>query len=117
QLDPGDGGWLGALKDPSLREAIHLMHHTPAHPWTIDELAHASGMSRSLFHQRFRETVGETPREYLTRWRMHVATRLLRDGRSVAATGRQVGYVTEAAFSNAFLRVMGIRPGAYRRAV
>ena len=65
---------------------------------------------------RFRAGVGETPAEYITRWRIHSATRLLReDGLSVAATARRVGYGTEAAFSNAFLRVMGVRPGAYKK--
>ena len=74
-------------------------------------------MSRSAFFSRFRETVGETPGEYLTRWRIHTATRLLREeDLSVAATARRVGYRTEASFSNAFVRVMGMRPGAFRRA-
>jgi len=74
-------------------------------------------MSRSAFFARFRELVGETPSGYLTRWRVQLAIRLLRDeGRSVAATGHSVGYRTEAAFSNAFVRVMGIRPGAFKRA-
>ena len=60
--------------------------------------------------------MGETPAEYLTRWRIHIATRLLREeGCSVAVTARRVGYGTEAAFSNAFVRVMGVRPGAYKR--
>jgi AraC-like DNA-binding protein len=54
---------------------------------------------------------------YLTRWRIHLATRLLQEENlSVAAAGRQVGYSTEATFSNAFLEVMGVRPGAYRKA-
>ncbi len=73
--------------------------------------------SLSAFFARFRETVGETPAEYLTKWRVHLATRLLREeGSSVASVARSVGYGTEAAFSSAFMRVMGIRPGAYRRA-
>ena len=116
-LDSGVGGWLGALKDPALREAIGLMHRRPSYQWTAEELADAAGLSRSAFFARFRRTVGETPAEYLTRWRVHLATKLLReDDYSVAAAGRQVGYATEAAFSNAFLRVMGVRPGAYRKA-
>ena len=117
QLELGEGGWLGALKDPSVREAIGLIHRQPEYPWTANELAAAAGMSRSAFFARFRQAVGETPSEYLTRWRIHLATQLLRQGdHSVGATGRRVGYGTEAAFSNAFLRVMGMRPGAYRRA-
>ena len=116
-LDSGVGGWLGALKDPALREAIGLMHRNPEYQWTAEELAEAASLSRSAFFARFRRTVGETPAEYLTRWRVHLATKLLReDDYSVAAAGRQVGYATEAAFSNAFLRVMSVRPGAYRNA-
>ena len=81
------------------------------------EIADSVGLSRSALHNRFRDTVGETPATYLTRWRVHLATRLLtEEGRSVAAAGRMVGYGTEASFSNAFVRIMGMRPGAYKRA-
>ncbi len=116
-LEPGDGGWLGALRDPGIREAIGQIHRRPEHPWTAAELARVAGLSRSAFFARFRETVGETPADYLTRWRIHLSARQLREEDiSVAAAGRRVGYRTEAAFSNAFLRVMGVRPGAYRAA-
>lgn len=114
-LEPGEAGWLGALGDPGLREAIGQIHRRPEYPWTAGELAEFAGLSRSAFFTKFGELVGETPAEYLTRWRIHLAARQLREeGISVAAAGRRVGYRTEAAFSNAFLRVMGLRPGAYR---
>lgn len=117
RLPTGEGGWLGALKDPGICDALGLIHRQPGRAWTAASLAEVAGMSRSTFFARFRNSVGETPAEYLTRWRIHVATRLLREEDcSVAAAARQVGYGTEAAFSNAFVRVMGIRPGAYRRA-
>lgn len=115
-LAPGEGGWIGALSDPHISQALALIHTEPAHSWTAAELARHAGMSRSSFFDRFRELVGETPGQYLTRWRVHIAARLLREeGRSVATAGRMVGYATEAAFSNAFLRLTGVRPGAYRR--
>jgi len=116
-LAPGEGGWLGALGDPHVRSALDRIHAGSAESVGADQLARAAGMSRSAFFAHFRDQVGMTPGEYQTRWRIHLAARLLRDeGFSVAAAGRQVGYATEAAFSNAFLRVMGVRPGAYRRA-
>ena len=115
-LPDGQVGWLVALRDPVLAEALRLIHREPEAGWTVDELAQHVGLSRSSFFARFRQGVGETPAEYITRWRIHAATRLLREeGLSVAATARQVGYGTEAAFSNAFLRVMGVRPGAYKK--
>jgi AraC-like DNA-binding protein len=115
-LSEGEGGWLSGLKDPQVADALGLIHRRPEHPWTVDELAESVGLSRSALHGRFRATVGETPATYLTRWRVHLATRLLtEEGRSVAAASRMVGYGTEASFSNAFVRVMGIRPGAYKQ--
>lgn len=115
-LEPGHDGWLGALSSPHISKALARIHTDPAHPWTVAELARHAGMSRSRFFARFRELVGETPGQYLTRWRVDLAARLLREeDKSVAAAGRLVGYATEAAFSNAFLRHTGVRPGAYRR--
>ncbi len=117
RLEPGEGGWLGALREPGICDALGLIHRHPGRPLNTTSLATAAGMSRSTFFLRFRQAVGETPAEYLTRWRIHVATRMLREEDcSVAAAARRVGYGTEAAFSNAFVRIMGIRPGAYRRA-
>ena len=116
RMPSGEVGWLGALRDPEIREALGLMHARPEHAWTAGDLARSVGLSRSAFFSRFKELVGESPAQYLTRWRVHVATRLLRsEGMSVTAVARQVGYTTDAAFSNAFVRVMGVRPGAYKR--
>ncbi|MDJ0923170.1 MAG: AraC family transcriptional regulator [Acidimicrobiia bacterium] len=116
-LSDSESSWLAALRDPPIREALGLIHRSPERAWTAAALSALVGMSRSAFFQRFRQTVGETPAQYLTRWRIHLATRLLREGEIlVAGVAHQVGYTTEAAFSNAFKRVMGIRPGAYRRA-
>ena len=115
---PGDEvGWLGALRDREISRALGLIHGRPEHPWTVGELASSVGLSRSVFFARFKQRVGESPSQYLTKWRVHLATRLLRrQGMSVTAVARHVGYGTDAAFSNAFVRVMGVRPGAYRRA-
>ncbi|HEY6525122.1 MAG TPA: AraC family transcriptional regulator, partial [Solirubrobacteraceae bacterium] len=69
----GSVGWLFALADQQTSVAIHLMHDDPAHPWTLQELAGRVGMSRSGFARRFKEAVGATPIDYLTRWRMLLA--------------------------------------------
>ena len=116
QCSPGESGWIGSLRDPGIREALGLIHRNPERNWSARELASAAGMSRSVFFEKFRHLVGETPNEYLTKWRIHVACRMLRDqGHTVASAGYHVGYATEAAFSNAFVRLMDIRPGAYRK--
>jgi AraC-like DNA-binding protein len=54
--------------------------------------------------------------QYLTRWRMQIAARLLAEGtRKVAAVAREVGYDSEAAFSRAFKKAAGVPPARWRR--
>src|SRR5271154_6635065 len=69
----GGVGWLFALADKQMSAAIHAMHNDPAHSWTLQQLAERTGMSRSTFALKFKETVGTSPIEYLTRWRMLLA--------------------------------------------
>lgn len=108
---------LCALADPHIGAALRLMHARPADAWTVATLAHAVGQSRSAFAARFAELVGESPLQYLTRWRMTQAAEWLRDRNdSVPAIAERVGYGNAAAFMKAFTRVQGQGPGAYRRA-
>ena len=79
QLEAAKGvGWLFALADPQIRIALTCMHGEPAHTWTLEELALRTGMSRTVFAGRFKTTVGATPMQYLTRWRMLLAGDRLR---------------------------------------
>lgn len=108
-------GWLYALADKQMGAVISAMHGDPARRWTLQSLAQCACMSRSAFAQRFRETVGESPMEYLIRWRMMLAgERLIRSSDSVATIAGSLGYQSESAFSAAFRRVMGCTPGQYR---
>ena len=109
-------GWLGALKDAQIGRAIALIHRDPSHAWTVASLAREVAMSRSGFAARFSELVGEPAIQYVTRWRMHVALTWLRaDEAALSEVSRRLGYQSEAAFSRAFKRFMGISPGAARR--
>ena len=108
-------GWLGALQDRQIGPAIALIHRDPARAWTVASLADELAMSRSAFAARFTELVGEPAMPYVTRWRMHVAVGALRDeGATVAELADRLGYRSEAAFSRAFKRVVGVPPGALR---
>lgn len=110
-------GWLGALRDRRIARALDLVHARPHEPWTAASLAEAVGMGRSAFFERFQALVREPPAQYVARWRMHLAARSLREGSaSVAEVARTVGYDSEAAFSRAFKRLVGVSPGRLRRA-
>ena len=110
-------GWLFALSDKHMSIAITSMHDDPGYPWTLQSLAERVGMSRSVFALRFRETVGATPMEYLTRWRMLLAAdRLKNSSNGLSAIAESLGYESESAFGKAFRRVMGCSPRQYTRA-
>ncbi len=116
-LAPGQGGWLGSVHDPRIAQALAQVHEAPDRAWTAERLARQVGMSRSAFHARFAELVGETPSRYLTRWRMRVAMDLMRSqDLSTLELAERVGYSSEDSFSRAFRRINGLSPSAWRRA-
>ncbi len=109
-------GWLGALQDPQIGQALLRIHRAPAEPWTVAKLAATVAMSRSAFSARFTTFVGEPPMQYVRRWRMYAALTWLREEKTpMVDLADRLGYQSEAAFSRAFKRVIGISPGAARR--
>jgi AraC-like DNA-binding protein len=110
----GGVGWLFALADKQMSAAMNAMHDDPGHRWTLQALAERAGMSRSTFALKFKETVGTSPMEYLTRWRMLLAgDRLVNSSDSVSAIALSLGYESESAFSTAFKRAMNCSPRQY----
>jgi AraC-like DNA-binding protein len=96
--------------------ALAVLHERPAEPWTIERLAADVHLFRATLARRFAELVGEPPLTDLTRWRMGVAARRLRETTEpVEAIARSVGYTSEYAFNRAFSRHRGQPPGRYRR--
>ena len=115
-LPPLQTGWLAGLRDRHVGRALGLLHERPSHRWTIDALGDAVGLSRSALHERFAELVGQPPMQYLAQWRMQVASRLLLESTmNVASIALETGYDSEAAFSRAFKRLVGVPPATWRR--
>jgi len=113
--DRSGTSWLQALRDPTIGRALSVLHADPAAPWTIESLAREVSLSRATLTRRFSSLVGEPPLSYLTRWRMELAARHLREtDKSVSRIARHVGYTSEFAFSRAFSRLRGLPPGRYR---
>jgi len=109
-------GWLGALQDRQLGQALFLIHRNPGHPWTVEALATKVAMSRAGFAARFKELIGESPMQYVTRGKMHLAlTWLKEEDAPLSELAPRLGYKSEAAFSRAFKRYVGVSPGSIRR--
>jgi AraC-like DNA-binding protein len=116
RLPDGSRGWLSGLRDRHIGHAMRLIHGEPDRQWALDTLAREIGLSRSVFAERFTHFVGASPMQYLGRWRMQLAARRLENpGVSVAQAGAEVGYESEAAFSRAFKKFVGVPPGTWRR--
>ncbi|HEY0210097.1 AraC family transcriptional regulator [Acerihabitans sp.] len=112
---PLTAGWLRAVGDKRLAPALRLMHGNPGRTWRLEDLAGAAAMSRTTFALHFKNMAGVPPLVYLTRWRMRLAQRALReDNTPVAVLAGMLGYTSESAFSNAFKRATGKAPRHYR---
>jgi AraC-like DNA-binding protein len=110
----GASGWLRGLADPPIVAALQAMHANPADPWTVERLAEEALLSRSAFAERFRAIVGESPMQYLQRWRMQRAAYLLYVGNlPLKMVIAQSGYASEEGFRKAFHQWMGMLPSQY----
>jgi AraC-like DNA-binding protein len=113
---PADrSNWLSGLRDAYVGRALMALHEDPARDWTLEALAQEAALSRSAFAERFTQFVGQPPMQYLAQWRMQLATNYLRNGsESVAAIAGRVGYESEASFSRAFKKLVGVPPSEWR---
>lgn len=110
-------GWLSALADRRMRVALSSMHREPERAWTLQDLAHSAGMSRTAFAQVFKKTVGKSPMDYLTHWRMTVAAKRMENGgETISSIAPALGYKSDSAFSAAFKRHWGTSPREHLRA-
>jgi AraC-like DNA-binding protein len=109
-------GWLSAIRDPRIGKALAAFHRRPADRWSVESLASVANLSRSTFSERFTAAAGMSPAHYVARWRMHLASAWLRQERlGVSEVARRLGYDSEASFSRAFKRLVGVPPSALRR--
>ena len=115
--DAAAPGWYRAHADPVVGHALRLIHHDPAHQWTVAELAREAGVSRAALARRFTELVGEPPMGYLAGWRIALAADLLLEpGATIGSVAAQVGYGSPFALSTAFKRLRGVSPREHRAA-
>ncbi len=108
-------GGLSALADVQMSRAISSMHSEPAYAWTVEKLAQRVGMSRAAFASRFKNTVRQSPIEYLTRWRVLLAEdRMANTTDPISAIAQSLGYESTSAFGKVFRKVTGHSPRQYR---
>lgn len=110
-------GLLAAIADRHVGRSLRAVHEKTEAPWTVETMAREAGLSRTVFAERFRELVGQSPMTYVTSWRMHRARLLLAESDySIDRIAAEVGYQSPASFARVFRKVTGESPGSVRRA-
>lgn len=108
-------GVLAGLAHPRLGKTMSEILDNPGQSWTLDDMAAVAHQSRTAFARNFRETIGATPADFLTKIRIGHAQRLLIKGKSLATVAQMVGYGSQPAFSRAFIRETGNAPSDWLR--
>ena len=114
--EPVQQGLLGLLGLRQTARAVSAMLEAPDRDWRLDELAQQAGASRATLVRSFQKTAGMAPLAFLVELRLGLARhKLLAGTESLAEIAAEVGYQSESAFSRAFQRRFGLRPGEARR--
>jgi AraC-like DNA-binding protein len=110
-------GMMAGLADLRLARSLVQMHNAPQRAWSVAELASESNMSRASYAAHFRAVVGQTPADYLLSWRISLAQKRLREGRSISLIADEVGYESPSALARAFRRKTGTSPRDWMKSV
>lgn len=103
-------GLLMGLSSPQLAKALTAMHESPGEPWTVEQLAETSGMSRTAFAVKFKELVGQPPAEYVANWRLTITQARLREGVPLKMLAGELGYSSQSALTRVFTAKLGVSP-------
>ena len=108
-------GMFELLSKPATARALVAMMDDPVRAWSLDELAAVAAMSRASLVRAFHKAGAPAPLAFLAELRLAIARRRLSEGNtSLERIAVAVGYQSQAAFSRAFLRKYGVRPGKLR---
>jgi AraC-like DNA-binding protein len=110
-------GLMRGLSEPGLARALTALHADPGRTWALADMAEEAGMSRSRFAAAFRDTLGQTPADYLADWRLAIARRELRAGKPLKVLATELGYANASALSRLFVQKHGgLSPRAWLQA-
>ncbi len=105
---------LGA--DNRVSRVCSYIRENPAHPFSLEELAHLCGMAPNSFLRLFRQITGVTPYQYILNLRYSLAARMLRTSdATLDEVCDMIGVKDRFHFSRRFKNYYGLPPAAYRR--
>lgn len=117
-IDPAGGAAAARAErqQTPVDAAIALIKARYQEPLSLDDMAAAANMSRYHFSRQFKEACGFSPYEYLILTRLNRAKHLLKStAKPIKVVAQEVGYHSEAAFTNAFTDRVGLSPSQFRK--
>jgi two-component system response regulator YesN len=107
----------GDARLTQLQEVAEYIQRHYAEDLALEQLARGMNMSVGHFSRSFKETIGEKYIDYLTRFRIEAAQKLLVDSDlKIDDIAAQVGYLGRSSFIKTFRKLVGVTPGKYREA-
>lgn len=79
-------------------------------PISIDDMATRAGMSRAVFHRKFKQVTTMAPIQFVKSMRLNNAAMKIAGGMTVSQAAVDVGYVSSSQFSREFKRIYGQSP-------
>ncbi|MBS1371074.1 MAG: helix-turn-helix transcriptional regulator [Lentisphaeria bacterium] len=110
-----DGAVIQSAETVKIGRILRYFDENYSRPVTLDELARQCGCSVPTLTRLFRETMQDSPIDYLNRLRLEKAAGLLRDTRlPVGEIARRTGFCDSNYLSKRFSRRFGLSPRAFR---
>ncbi|HEX4710094.1 AraC family transcriptional regulator [Phenylobacterium sp.] len=116
--EPAASAYRGGLTARQVRIVTDYLESRLSESVDLVALAGVAGLSPSHFHRAFRASMGAPPHRWLTARRIRRAQELmLNPDKSLADVAIETGFADQPHFTRTFSRVLGVSPGAWRRAV
>ena len=82
---------------------------------TIDDMANKVGMSRAVFHRKFKQATNMSPIQFVKSMRLNNAAKRIAEGTNVSVAAMDVGYISSSQFSRDFKRMYGLSPKQWEK--
>ena len=114
----GDAGAAAKRAFGVGNEIARVIAHVSAHldeDITIEDMAAQVGMSRAVFHRKFKQATTMSPIQFVKGIRLNTAAMKLAEGMTVNEAATEVGYASPSQFSREFKRMYGKSPKQWSR--
>lgn len=104
-----------AIEDPALAKALLFIRANACEPISVDEIAKAAGVSRSVLQRRFRNSLNQTVLESILNVRLNRAKEMLSTTTlALPDVADRCGFRHQEYLGHVFKKRIGITPGHYR---